>query len=727
MLCSFNRLYYPKTIAEVEAGAYCVAQYNVHEPMVDAAGNTITEVKVVGHYLPTALDVRINISGHWSRSPKYGLQFEMETYSAVVPQTREGVVKYLSSGLIKGVGAKIAEKIYDTFGDDTLEILDSEPERLLTVPGIRDTKLEQILSSYMINRGARDVVLLLAPHGVTARRAVKIYKEFGPDAVMIIKTRPYQLCDMHSIGFYTADAIAKSMGLDPFASERIDAGLIQTLKEAETKGHLCLHKTDFINQCVQLLDTPGLDGRQVAERALLMTKNGDLVLYQGAHVFRAITSQAEQVIAQSVLELLSMNRVSYSLSLDTEITREERKLRLSLAFEQRDAIKTALTSNIAVISGGPGTGKTLIQKVLLAVYNRAFPDAKIICCAPTGRAARRMEECTGHPASTIHKALGLMYSEDIELGGTPSLDADLVLVDEVSMLDIHLAAELFGALNHGAQVILVGDADQLPSVGPGAVLSELIACGEVPVVKLDKVFRQEAGSRIAINAKLIRNGTLNLEYGFDFCFVESSDYEKSANSIEQIYLAEVAHHGIDNVALLSPFRKKTATGVNELNERLRNKLNPAAADKPEASMGDRIFRLGDKVMQTSNRGDISNGDMGYITQIDCQSDSTTVHVDYGDGRLAEYDRAELDILDLAYACTIHKSQGSEYASVIVNIQNGHYIMLKRPLLYTAITRAKERVVIIGDRKAMMTAIRTVDAERRGTMLAHRIKSHRAVA
>lgn len=725
MLCSFNRLIFPKTAAEAESGAYTVALYNIHENVVDGSGNQITEAKIVGHYLPIAEGVRVNFSGRWNRNSKYGLQFEMESYKVMIQQSRTGVIKYLASGLIKGIGPKTAEKIYDTFGNQTLSVLDTEPEKLLSVPGISRKKLKRILESYMASRGARDVIVLLAPHGVTPNRAVKIYKAFGPDAVKIIKSHPYRLCEMHGIGFYTADAIAKSMGLDPLSPERTDAGLLQTLKEAENKGHLCLHKNDFINQGVNLLATPGLDSRFASERAFALTCNKDLALYADTFVYRSATARAEQEVANRVKELLSLGGVRYSLNLDAEIKSEERKMRIDLAAEQRNAIKMGLTSHISVISGGPGTGKTLIQRALLDIYRRAFPEAKIVCCAPTGRAARRMEQCTNYPSSTIHKALGLLYGDDNQWSEPVPLDADLVIADEVSMLDIHLARQLMGALQYGAQLIFVGDADQLPSVGPGAVLSELIACGLVPVIKLDKVFRQDAGSRIAINAKLIRHGALNLEYGDDFTFHESPDYASSADLIEKMYLAEVTKYGIDHVALLSPYRKNTATGVNALNERLRDKLNPAGPGKPEAAYGKRIYRLGDKVMQISNQDDISNGDIGYIVGIEIQSGCTSVHVDFGDGRKAEYDRTELDILDLAYASTIHKSQGSEYASVIVNIQNGHYPMLKRPLLYTAITRAKERVAIVGDRKAMITAIRTVDAERRGTMLANRIRGQAA--
>ena len=345
-----------------------------------------------------------------------------------------------------------------------------------------------------------------------------------------------------------------------------------------------------------------------------------------------------------------------------------------------------------------------------------------MCCAPTGRAARRMEQSTGFPASTVHKALGLIAGEDGEYGDPETLDADLILVDEVSMLDIYLAGDLFDSVKPGSQLILIGDADQLPSVGPGAVLSEMIASGTVPVVKLDKIFRQTAGSRIATNAKLIRHGNMSLEYGSDFQFYDSASIPKSAEKIVELYLQETAKYGVDNVALLSPYRQKTETGVNALNELLREKINPPAPDKAEVTHGTRKFRCGDKVMQIKNCDEISNGDIGYITKICKFGDETTVTIDFGDGRMAEYDTSQLDMLDLGYASTIHKSQGSEYRSVIINLQCAHYVMLTRPLVYTAITRGKENVIIVGERRALCMAIKKTDTEKRGTCLAKRLQA-----
>ena len=438
------------------------------------------------------------------------------------------------------------------------------------------------------------------------------------------------------------------------------------------------------------------------------------------HIYRIAAAHAERDVAERVNKLLSRGGTHPGVDLDAAINAEQSKLHITLVPEQRQAIKTALSSRVCIISGGPGTGKTLIQSVLLNIYIKTHKGAKIVCCAPTGRAARRMAECTGYPASTIHKALGLVANDDGSYGEPEAIDADLVLVDEISMLDVYLARNLLFALQLSCKLVLIGDADQLPSVGPGAVLSELIACGLIPVVRLDQVFRQDAGSLIAINAKRIRHNDTSLDFGEDFVLYESSDFEQSADWIEQIYLSEAAKIGVDNVALLTPFRKKTVTGVNALNERLREKLNPPSHKKPQIAFGRRVFRLGDKVMQVKNKGEINNGDIGYVTEISCGEDPI-IRVNFNGERVAEYEPQELDLLELAYACSIHKSQGAEYPTVIINMQAQHYIMLKRPLLYTAITRAKQRVIIVGNHKAIRMAITKTDAEKRGTMLAERIK------
>lgn len=720
MLCQFEKMIYPSNPAQIDPGGYMIALYRPCEKIKDASGHVLTQVKAVGYCLPVANHLRYEMQGHWSKHQNHGLQFEVESYDEVLIPSKEGIIAYLSSGKIKGIGPKVAERIYDAFGLRTLDVLDKEPERLLSIPGIGEDKLKKICDSYLENRGARDVVAFLAPHGITPNRAVKLYKEYGDQAIEIVKNHPYQLCEMTGIGFKTADKIAMSMGVDLLSTERVDEGLLFTLTDAESKGHLCMEKHQFIKACLKILDTSQLTEEMVANRAARLVYSGQLVSYRG-NVYRAKTAYAETQLVEQLYQQVRTGKANICINLDDELNYEERLMSLKLAPEQRDAVKMALTQGLSVITGGPGTGKTLIQKAILDIYRRQYPNAEICCAAPTGRAARRMEQSTGFTASTVHKALGLVADEDGNYGEPEIIEADLILVDEVSMLDIYLAGYLFGAIESSKRIVLIGDADQLPSVGPGAVLSEIIASGCIPVVRLDKVFRQDSGSRIATNAKRIRHGNVSLEYGEDFQFIPSPNMQVSAEKIAELYLQETQKYGIDNVALLTPYRQKTETGANALNERLWELVNPADMGKPEIIRGKRVFRCGDKVMQIKNHDDVNNGDIGYIRNISGSGEDKTVQVDFGDGRIKEYEPAELDMLDFGYAFTVHKSQGSEYKSVIINLQCAHYNMLTRPLIYTAITRGKERVIIVGEKRALCIAIKKTDTEKRGTCLALRLQ------
>ena len=720
MLCQFERLIYPQNVSSIDAGSFMIAVYRPCENIRDSAGNMVTQVKAVGYCLPIADNLRYELQGHWSKNPKHGVQFEVENYDEVITPTKEGIIAYLSSGQIKGIGPKMAEKIYDAFGLTALDVLDKEPERLLAISGISTAKLKKICDSYLANRGARDVVAFLTPHGITPNRAVKLYKEYGDRAMDIVKNHPYQLCEIAGIGFKTADRIAMSMGFDQLSVERVDEGILYALTDAEGKGHLCMEKHAFIKACLKVLDTPQLTENMVANRAARLVYSGKLVSYQG-NVYRSKTAYAESNLAELLSRQLRSARSHSYGDLDAALDAEELRMKVKFAPEQREAVKMALTQGVSVITGGPGTGKSMILRAILDIYRRHNPGKEICLCAPTGRAARRMEQATGLGASTVHKALGLLAGEDGDYGEPHALDADIILVDEVSMMDIYLAGRLLEAVKSRAQVVLIGDSDQLPSVGPGAVLSEMIASERIPVVRLDKVFRQNDGSRIAVNAKLIRHGNLSLEYGNDFRFVDSANLSDSASRMAELYMQEVARYGVDNVAMLSPYRQKTETGVNALNEMLRELVNPPDEGKPEVVCGKRKFRVGDKVMQVKNFEDVSNGDIGYIRNIFKFGDETTVCVDFGDGRNMEYDSSELDMLDLGYASTIHKAQGAEYQSVIINLQCAHHIMLTRPLIYTAITRGKDRVIIVGERRALCISIKKTDIEKRGTCLAHRLQ------
>lgn len=720
MKCKFFRLIYPKSAEDAQSGSYTVALYVPCETVLDGQGNKLSSITVVGYYLPIMERMQVDMSGRWKKDAKYGLQFMMESYEEIIEPGKKGIVSYLSSGLIRGIGKRLAERIYNTFGDDTLTILDNDPDRIREVPGINSRRSEQLRDSYLETRSARRIITMLAPLDISAGQAVRLQKELGSRAEELLKERPYEVFERGLLSFDAADRLAEHRGIPRTAPERVAAGLLHTLETVEQRGHLCLHKERFIQQAVELLSTPGLNRMTVANEAFEMLKANRLALYQN-YVYRPVMAKAEDGVAQCVREMLQRNSLPYIGDLDDEIDQQQKELGFILAEEQRQAVKTALASPICIISGGPGTGKTSIQRIFLNIYRKAFPNADIICCAPTGRAARRLEQSTGLPACTVHKALNLTAGETNTLTIPEQVDADLVLVDEVSMLDMAMTWYLFHALPPMCRLVLVGDADQLPSVGPGAVLSEMLRCGRIPMVMLDKVFRQSEGSLIAENAQRIRHGDTSIQFDGDFQFWSSADIQQSAQWLEKLYMQEVDRYGVDNVALLTPFRAKTETGVRSMNERLRALVNPPGVNKPELFLGQRVFRLGDKVMQTRNREEVSNGDIGYIRKIERDNDGFLVEVDFHDDRIVSYeDNESLSHLDLAYATTIHKSQGGQYDSVLLSIQNCHGRMLKRPLVYTGLTRAKRRAQIVGDWQAVIRAIQTTDTERRNTLLSARI-------
>ena len=720
MKCSFSRLLYPKSLEEARDGSYMIALFRPNEKVLDAQGNRLNSIKVVGHFLPTVAGVKVDMAGHWKKDARYGLQFEMESYEEIVGSDKRSIVAYLSSGMIPGIGSVLAERIYNTFGAQTLEVLDQDPSRVSEVLGISKKKCEQFCKAYMETRSARKLINLLAPFNISAPQAVKLRQELGTDAQRLLMEFPYMVFERDLIDFEIADQLAQASGIPQNAPERLAAGLIYALKQAEHEGHLCMHKESFVRRAVNLLRAPQVTWKAVAQRAFEMIKEGRLSLFND-YVYRPIMAKAEEDVATWICDMLHRDSLPYMGDLDDEIDGQQTEMGFTFAEEQRHAIRTALTSPICIISGGPGTGKTSIQRAILNIYKKAFPDSDVVCCAPTGRAARRMEQSTGYPASTIHKVLNLTAGEVHELKDIDLLEADLVLVDEVSMMDMLTTWYLFNALPPSCRLILVGDADQLPSVGPGAVLNELLACGKLPAVILDKVFRQSEGSLVAENAQRIRHGVSDLEFGDDFQFWPSAEETQSAQYLMWFYKREVDRYGVDNVALLTPFRKKSKTGVYSLNAALHDTINPASQEKDEIETGQRILRVGDKVMQMKNRDFASNGDIGYICTSKRDSDGILVEVDFGDDRVVAYEDAEsLRQVELAYAATIHKSQGSEYDAVLINIQNMHGKMLNRALIYTAETRAKKQVIIVGDWEAVVRAIQTADTKRRNTMLAVRI-------
>lgn len=694
--------------------SFVVADYRCTEPVEDVP----FVFRAVGPYLPLKEDAKFRFRGRMVYNEKYRCP-QLEVSSVQDLPTRAGVVNYLSS--VKGIGVKTAENVFDTFGLDSLRVLEEEPDKLLAVKGISEANLARIKEYVAANAGdkvLRDLIVFLTPYNIATWQAKRFYEAHGERTMEVLRKHPYWLCKIRGIGFRTADNVAIAMGFDLLSPERIDAGLFHVMQEQENCGNCCVEASAFCNLALDLLTTKGMEPAMIGARINALLVSGDLAEYDG-NIYVNRMEYQERMLAWSILRLAQC-RGPYYNNLDSEVAYTSYRFGIEFADEQRQAIKMALTYGVSVITGGPGTGKTKILQAILDIYSRNYPGRTICCCAPTGRAARRMSQSTGHDASTIHKALNLNADSDYDNYEHIQLFQDLVLVDETSMLDVYLSSTLFQSIKTGAQVVLIGDVDQLPSVGPGAVLRDIIQSGRVPVTRLTKVFRQQERSLIVTNASKIRDGDRNVQYGPDFMFVESPDMAKSANEMIRLYVENVKLYGLDDVALLSPYRRKTETGVNDLNTRLRDMLNPASPDKAELSSGKRKYRVGDRVMQVKNYKKVNNGEIGYVTDIFEDGLDVNVTVEFDDARVVEYDAEHLAMLDWGYAMTIHKSQGSEYGTVICSVQNAHKIMLNRQLVYTAITRGKDRVVLVGEKDALDFAICHVDTQRRTTGLVVRL-------
>lgn len=728
--CTFSQLIFPRPPKASDSG-YCIAKYIAHAKQKAESGADYANIMftAVGYCLPTVSGIDYKLTGTWQKG-KYGLQLAVSAYDEVIQTTEKGIKAYLCCGLIKGIGPKMADRIYKRFGNNTLTILDASPEELLNVQGIQKKTYEKIMASYTANRGARDVVALLAPHGISTRRCVQVFTRFGAEAVSIIQSNPYKLCDVAGIGFMTADKIGQAIGIGEESPYRISAGIQHTLKEAETggslfrgsnetSGHLCLPRATLSRKTVELLRCTRISEKTVETIVDKLIEQGKLGFRLNQYVFRVYTDKCEGLTAKALIEIRN-GKIKPLEKIEEGIKRAQIKLGCKLAPEQQAAVIATLENPLTVVTGGPGTGKTMIQSVILNVLTEQFPEATIVMMAPTGRAARRMSETTGHAATTIHKALGLQITDDSLEMEAHVVEADFIIVDETSMLDIFLASTLFNAIMPGTRVLLVGDSDQLPSVGPGAVLADIIRSNCVPVVKLLQVYRQSGASLIAINAAKMRNACTEMDQGADFQIIPADTFEAAANIMEDIYIDEVARVGIDNVVILCPFRKKTESGVDAMNKRLQERINPPRPNEREVTKGDKIIRMRDRVMITKNTDELANGDIGYVTDVMNDDGDITATIDFGEHREFKCTAENLDKIELSYACTIHKSQGSEYRVVIVNIMNGHQIMLKRNLLYTSVTRAKKKVIIVGQEKAITKAILTEDTSKRLSLLTNRL-------
>ncbi|MCM2392120.1 SF1B family DNA helicase RecD2 [Streptomyces albipurpureus] len=714
-----------------EENGYTVARVDTGR----GAGDLLT---VVGSLLGAQPGESLRLEGRWGSHQQYGKQFTVENYTTILPATIQGIRRYLGSGLIKGIGPKIAERIVEHFGVDTLDVIEQEPKRLVEVPGLGPKRTKLIGVAWEEQKAIKEVMVFLQGVGVSTSIAVRIYKKYEDASISVVKNQPYRLAaDVWGIGFLTADKIAQSVGIPHDSPERVKAGLQYALSQSTDQGHCFLPEDQLISDAVKLLQVDtGLvieclaelaaDEEGVVREQVPAPNGGDpltavyLVPFHRAEI--SLAAQLKRLLRAPDDRLPAFQDVDW----DKALAWLAERTGAELAPEQQAAVRLTLTSRVAVLTGGPGCGKSFTVRSVVELARAK--KAKVLLAAPTGRAAKRLSELTGAEASTVHRLLELKPGGDAAYDRDRPLDADLVVVDEASMLDLLLANKLVKAVAPGAHLLLVGDVDQLPSVGAGEVLRDLLAEeGPVPRVRLTQIFRQAQQSGVVTNAHRINSGIQPITSGLTdfFHFVEEETEDAGRLTVDVAARRIPAKFGLDprrDVQVLAPMHRGPA-GAGTLNGLLQQAITPARPDVAEKRFGGRIFRVGDKVTQIRNnyekgKNGVFNGTVGVVTSLHLDDQRLMVLTDEDEEIPYEFD--ELDELAHAYAVTIHRSQGSEYPAVVIPVTTGAWMMLQRNLLYTAVTRAKKLVVLVGSRKAIGQAVRTVSAGRRFTALDHRL-------
>jgi exodeoxyribonuclease V alpha subunit len=711
--------------------------YTVARVATDRSSDLLT---VVGPLLGAQPGESLRLQGRWTSHPQYGRQFQVEAYETVLPATIQGIRRYLGSGLIKGIGPKMAERIVDHFGPATLEVIEQTPGRLIEVPGLGPKRTAMITAAWAEQQAIKQVMVFLQGMGVSTSLAVRIYKTYRDEAIEVVRREPYRLADdVWGIGFKTADQIARSLGVPYDSPQRVKAGLQFALSQATEDGHCYLPETELVTKATELLEVDlELAGRCLEE---LVAEEGVVAEPLPAHVLstgpdgsrRAIWlvpfHRAEVALAAGLLRLLQapIDRLASFRAVDWPVALDwlHQTAGVTLAPEQEAAVKLALTERVAVLTGGPGCGKSYTVRAVVALARAK--RAKIALAAPTGRAAKRLAELAGLEAATLHRLLQLRPGGDAAFDRDHPLDADLVVVDEASMLDVLLANKLIKAIPPGAHLLFVGDVDQLPSVGAGELLRDLLAAERLPRVRLTKVFRQAQQSGVITNAHRINAGHHPITHGLnDFFLFAEDDPDRVADLVVEIVANRLPRRfGLNprEVQVLCPMHRGSA-GAGVLNERLQAALTPGREGLAERRFGGRVYRVGDKVMQLRNNYDkgaagVFNGSVGIVTAVSLEDSELRVLLD--EDEEVGYGFDELDELTHAYAVSIHRSQGSEYPCVVIPVTTSAWLMLQRNLLYTAVTRAKRIVVLVGSRRALAKAVRTQGAGRRYTALTQRLR------
>ncbi|MFO7253135.1 MAG: ATP-dependent RecD-like DNA helicase [Actinomycetes bacterium] len=720
--------------------------YTIARVATERSGDEL--LTVVGPLLGAQVGESLRMTGRWTSHPRYGRQFEVWSYVTVLPATIQGIQRYLGSGLIKGIGPKMAERIVAHFGVDTLEVIEKTPERLLEVPGLGPKRQKMIADAWEEQKIIKEVMVFLQGVGVSTSIAVRIYKQYGDASISVVRNQPYRLAeDVWGIGFKTADTIAQAVGIPHDSPDRVKAGLRYTLSQAADDGHCYLPAPNLIADAVKILQVPadlvaaclremaeqqeGRDGGSTGSGVVCE----DIPAPGGGEgripaVYLTPFHRAEVSLAASLRALMATSRDRLAafagVDWDAALSWVAGRTGARLAPEQAEAVKLALTGKVAVLTGGPGCGKSFTVKSIVALARAK--KAKVILAAPTGRAAKRLSELTGHEATTVHRLLQLRPGGEAAYDRDNPLDADLVVVDEASMLDLLLANKLVKAIAPGTHLLFVGDVDQLPSVGAGEVLRDLLASPEIPRVRLTQIFRQAQQSGVVVNAHRVNQGLHPYTRGYpDFFLFPCEEPEQIAELTVDVVANRIPRRfGLDprrDVQVLAPMHRGVA-GAAALNAALQEALTPPREGVPERRYGGRVFRVGDKVTQLRNNYEkgaagVFNGTVGVVTAINPEEHTLTVLTDEDES--VDYSFDELDELAHAYAVSIHRSQGSEYPAVVIPLATSAWMMLQRNLLYTAITRAKRLVVIVGSRRALAHAVRTRGAGRRHTGLTHRLR------
>lgn len=701
--------------------------YTVARLQVDARKDLIA---VVGNMPGVNPGETLRLRGQWFVDKKFGEQFRVENCMTILPATLTGIEKYLGSGMIKGVGPIMAGRLVSKFGLDTLDVIEGNSERLLEVDGIGRVRARRIAEAWESQKKIREVMIFLQGHGVSSTYAVKIYRRYRDEAIALVKENPYRLAlDISGIGFKTADRIAQNMGIDPNSRIRAEAGILYLLSEFADEGHVYYPWDRLMQKAVSELGIEGpvlesaLESLGMEER-IVIEEHGDRKV-----VYLTPLYVAEDNAARRLKQLTGAPKQLIQIDVERAIEWVQKANRIHLSERQKQAIAKAIGSKVLVITGGPGTGKTTLVNSLISILEKK--GQRIVLASPTGRAAKRLSEVTGKEAKTLHRLLEFSPSEGgFKRNVENPLTADVVIIDETSMVDIVLMNHLLKAIPPSATLVLVGDVDQLPSVGPGNVLRDILDSGIAEVVRLTEIFRQALESLIVVNAHRINRGEAiqtNPVQGKhpDFYFIRREEPEKVLEVIKQLCTQRMpkafGFDPLEDIQVMTPMHKGMV-GVANLNKELQNLLNPS---EEEVVRGSRVFRLKDKVMQMRNNyeKEVFNGDIGKIARIDLEEQQLSVRFE---GRDVLYEWSDLDELTLAYAISVHKSQGSEYKAVILPVLPQHFVMLQRNLLYTAITRAKKLMVVIGSRKAIAIAVKNNKVEERYSGLEKRLASHDAL-